>query len=188
MRPFLTLLVILFAAFVILPFSLLMYSRTRVDSPPIAEIWSATDLNPLIRSDAEIIGNWSGKNESLMLSANKSFKYKTPAQVVSGTWAREDFNLYLKDNSGSCCNNMRLITFHNQYFILTDPPNFGEVEGHDWLITAMDSALQNRDASPASTPIKDCPAKSKICNPYDTPENRATFNKKNTLDAPAKKP
>ncbi len=38
------------------------------------------------------------------------------------------------------------------------------------------------------TPVKECPAADKNCNPYDTPENRAIFNKKNVVPAPAKKP
>lgn len=35
--------------------------------------------------------------------------------------------------------------------------------------------------------VKECPAADKNCNPYDTPENRAIFNKKQVAPAPAAK-
>ena len=102
---------ILFTVFIILPFSLFMFNRIY-EFPAPSVIASATDLNPFIRSDAEVLGNWSGPNKTLVLSADKTFKYQTLEHIVTGNWARNDFNLYLKGNSDGCCNNMRFVTLH----------------------------------------------------------------------------
>ena len=64
----------------------------------VANIWmcSALEWNPIIRSDAEVAGTWRDRDQRLALSGDKTFTYRTPSQTTSGTWTRDDWNLYLR--------------------------------------------------------------------------------------------
>lgn len=117
-----------------------MYGRGYF-SPPASEAALAVEFNPFIRSDDEILGKWSTNKQALMLLNDNTFSYQISGRVVTGHWTRQDYDLSLKSDSDDCCNTMRFVKLYNQYFLLTDPPDFSEVEGRQWIDEAIASAL-----------------------------------------------
>lgn len=143
----------LLLAFFIFGFFLFMYGRGYF-SPPASETALAVEFNPFIRSDDEILGKWSTNKQALKLLNDNTFNYQISGRVVKGHWTRQDFDLSLKGDSDDCCNTMRFVKLHNQYFLLTDPPDFSEVEGQQWIDDAMTTALkkeQDADRTDALT-------------------------------------
>jgi hypothetical protein len=129
---------ILFAVIFVVLLFLVMNGQTYI-SPEAQALKNATDLNPSIPSDEEIFGTWTGKNEQLILSTDNHFSHQTPKRLETGTWKRDAFNLHLTgdDYSGG----MRFIKFNKEYLLLTEPPDFSAIEGSEWLIPAIGSAL-----------------------------------------------
>ncbi len=110
-------------------------------STPRTQIAKDVELNPIIRSDEEVLGEWLGNNEKLILLADKTFSYEFSKKLLAGTWERQDFTLQLKGNKDVCCDPMRFVRLHDQYHLLTHPPDFSAIEGRRWLDTAIVSAL-----------------------------------------------
>lgn len=127
---------LLFAAVFLLSYSIFLYSRSHVSSA-VSEIF---DVNPLLRSDDEVIGKWSGKDGQLILAVDKTFIYQTQERTETGNWYRSDWNLYLKGKNYSA--EMRFVTLSEQYLILTHPPDFSTDEGNHGLAEAIVYALQ----------------------------------------------
>ncbi len=138
--------VVAFLGLLIFTFYLLIFVRDY-NNVDVYGIRSVTNISPFIRADAEIVGSWSLKNDVLTLFQDKTFRYQTHARVITGNWMRQDDTLSLMSDSDGCCKAMRFITLHEQYFLLTDPPDFAEVEGVEWLETAIISALKKEKES-----------------------------------------
>jgi hypothetical protein len=80
---------------------------------------SSIEWNPTLKSDADIIGTWSGGGQTVTLAPNMTFRCQSPSTNYSGIWSRDDWNLYLR--SDSYTNTMRFITFREQYRLMTRP-------------------------------------------------------------------
>lgn len=78
------------------------------------------EWNPQINNDTEIIGTWADHGEMLILATNSTFNYDNSAHIVSGTWTRDDWNLYLHGTNFSAT--MRFVQFRGQYRLMTHPP------------------------------------------------------------------
>jgi hypothetical protein len=75
------------------------------------------DLNPWINDDAEIAGTWTDNLVMLTLGTNHTFNYQDSERTFSGTWTRDDFNLYLKGSvSGGT---LRFVQFQGEYRLMT---------------------------------------------------------------------
>ena len=81
---------------------------------------SALEWNPTM-SDTDVVGRWVDRAQTLTLGADKTFTYRTPEQTSSGTWRRDDWNLYLDGESNS--GTMRFVEFRGHLRLLTRPPN-----------------------------------------------------------------
>jgi hypothetical protein len=78
------------------------------------------EWNPTIKSDAEIIGTWTGHGQTVTLASNMSFRCQTPSTNYSGIWSRDDWNLYLRGDSFTYT--MRFVKFRDHYRLMTHPP------------------------------------------------------------------
>ena len=78
------------------------------------------EWNPQILADAEICGAWAGPKATLTLATNRTFNYQSSARTVSGTWTRDDWNLYLRATNYTTT--MRFMQYRGQFHLLTDPP------------------------------------------------------------------
>jgi hypothetical protein len=87
-----------------------------------AEMWfdSAQEWNPTIGSDSEIVGTYADRRETITLAPDKSFTYCAGSQISTGTWGRDDWNLYLTNSNHS--STLRFIQFRGRYRLLTHPP------------------------------------------------------------------
>lgn len=128
----------LFVIALVLLFSFFMYNRSHV-SNDIWEITSSFEFNPVIREG--VSGKWSGNNERLILAGDGTFTYQTAdGHIESGTWKRDDWNLYLEGDGYSA--GMRFVKLNGQYLILTHPPDFSQDETGRLLVDAIASALR----------------------------------------------
>lgn len=82
-------------------------------------IEASLEWNPIISSDAEIIGTWTGRSQTIILSLNNTFSYSTPTENTGGTWTRDDWSLHLK---GGYSGTMRFVRFLEHYRLMTNPP------------------------------------------------------------------
>jgi hypothetical protein len=93
------------------------------------------EWNPKIGNDQEVVGVWTKGQERLELIADGHFVYGIPPTAKIGSWARDDWNLYLKPGvfkPGEPSNVMRFIQFHGHYRILTHPPDEPDSWNHDY--------------------------------------------------------
>jgi hypothetical protein len=82
---------------------------------------SSLEWNPTIHSDTEIVGTWTDHRETLTLVPNNTFDYRTATRTVSGSWTRNDWNLYLHNTDFSAT--MRFIQFRGRYRLMAHPPS-----------------------------------------------------------------
>jgi hypothetical protein len=75
------------------------------------------ELNPWINNDADVVGTWAERRVMLRLATNHTFNYNSPARTVSGTWTRNDWNLYL--NGSNFGATMRFVQFRGRYRLMT---------------------------------------------------------------------
>lgn len=86
------------------------------------------EWNPSIRSDAEVLGIWTDRSETLCLESDQTFTYRSPTQTASGTWTRGDWNLYLKCSPQ--LPTMRFVQLGGSYRLMTRPPE--DPDEWDW--------------------------------------------------------
>lgn len=79
------------------------------------------EWNPTIKHDSDIIGSWRGDQQKIRLHRDFSFGAQLEGKSLTGTWSRDDWNLYLTDNSGSL-HTMRFIEDSNELLLLPYPP------------------------------------------------------------------
>ena len=80
----------------------------------------AIEWNPTIGSDTEVLGTWADRAQIVTLQSDKTFTFRTSAQTTTGTWTRDDWNLYLHGDSYS--GTMRFVQFRGHYRLMTKPP------------------------------------------------------------------
>ena len=80
---------------------------------------AAIEWNPTIGSDTEVIGTYADGAQTVTLQSDKTFTHRTPSQTTSGTWTRDDWNLYLRGDSYS--GTMRFIQVRGHYRLMTQP-------------------------------------------------------------------
>jgi len=77
------------------------------------------EMNPWINNDAEVVGMWVDHSITLTLATNHTFNYISPARTVSGTWTRDDYNLYLNGSNFAAA--MRFVQFRDRYRLMAHP-------------------------------------------------------------------
>lgn len=83
---------------------------------------SQTDWNPLFAPDSEIAGTWSDSREKMILHPDHTFTYHSGKDRFSGTWSRQDWNLYLHLKSRAEHREMRVIRYFGKLRLMTHPP------------------------------------------------------------------
>jgi hypothetical protein len=78
------------------------------------------EWNPTIASDADVLGTWVDRTQTITLAANYTFTDRAPSQFTTGTWTRHDWNLYLRGGNYSAT--MRFVKFRAVYRLITNPP------------------------------------------------------------------
>lgn len=86
------------------------------------ELWFEASMvwNPRIGSDAEVVGTWVGKDETLTLASDKTFSRRTGSGTSAGTWSRYHWNLTLSSKESS--DKMLFIQFRGRNRLMTHPP------------------------------------------------------------------
>ena len=79
---------------------------------------ASLELNPNIVNDADIVGTWTNRVEVVTLTPDHTFRYRVPDHTFSGTWTRDDWNLYLHSATDGN-QTMRFIQFRGNYRLLT---------------------------------------------------------------------
>jgi len=76
------------------------------------------ESNPLIRSDAEILGTYSGKHLTVSILPDGTCIYDEYSIKKTGIWSRDDWNLLLSGTNLSV--QMRFIQFRGKYRLQED--------------------------------------------------------------------
>jgi hypothetical protein len=87
---------------------------------------AALEWNPTISDDAQVIGTWADRAQSVTLHADHTFTCRIASQVARGRWKRDDWNLYLSGDSFG--RTMRFVQFRGEYRLMTESP----VEPDEW--------------------------------------------------------
>jgi len=88
----------------------------------VINVTGEPEWNPVIKNDAEVAGVWTDSQHKLKLTADHHFTYRDHDVVTSGTWSRDDWNLYLKSgapDSHGAPTNLRFIEYKGHYRVLT---------------------------------------------------------------------
>ncbi len=84
---------------------------------------AATELNPIIRADAEILGTYADSTESFALLANHTFIHQTRYGRCPGTWSRTDFNVSFHEAGAATSIEMRFIQYFGKFRLLPRLPD-----------------------------------------------------------------
>jgi len=84
------------------------------------------EWNPVIRSDAPVLGTWSDGRETVTLHADHRFDFHSPNERFSGEWSRFDFNPRLKAKRTD--SEMRFVMYGSNIYLMPRPP--GDID--DW--------------------------------------------------------
>jgi len=90
------------------------------------------EWNPEIKDDVVVEGIWDDQHHTLQLESNHGFTYQDNGVVTTGTWKREDWNLYLTPQGNIPKNwppNSRFIRYQNRLRVLIHDP--GDPDGWD---------------------------------------------------------
>jgi hypothetical protein len=75
--------------------------------------------NPRIVSNSSVIGKWEGVGKTVHLKEDFTFERRSMDWITSGTWKRNDFNLYLQPSGGWGPTRMRFIAFDGELRLQT---------------------------------------------------------------------
>ncbi len=79
------------------------------------------EWNPSIQSDSDAWGTWEGGGYLIDLNADLTYDAVLKDESINGTWAREDWNLYLTGADGRE-RYMRFVEDSGQLILLPKPP------------------------------------------------------------------
>jgi hypothetical protein len=98
----------------------------------VINVTGEPEWNPEIKNDREVVGIWTDPHHKLELTADHHFTYLDHEVTTTGVWARDDWNLYLKNDASVSNDSARLfrfIEYQGHYRVLTNPP--GDPDGWD---------------------------------------------------------
>ena len=75
------------------------------------------EWNPAIRGDAEVFGPWENRTEMVALRPDHTFDYRIGSQTTTGTWTRDDWNLYL--HKGHATGTMKFVKYRRHLRLMT---------------------------------------------------------------------
>ena len=99
---------------VLIPIIFIAYNE--VTSPEI-------EWNPLISSDAEILGEYSDEEELLTLNENGKFSFVAKGKIYQGVWSRNDWNVNLISTGDFPYAYLRLIFHSDNYHLVKGTEN-----------------------------------------------------------------
>ena len=79
------------------------------------------EWNPAIRSDAEVFGTWGDRAKTVVLRPDHTLDYWDNARLTSGTWTRNDWNLFIYDE-GHKVRTMEFVKYRGHLRLMPDPP------------------------------------------------------------------
>ena len=79
------------------------------------------EWNPTIKSDAEVFGIWEDRAKTVVLRPDHTFDYRDNARLTSGTWTRDDWNLFMY-NKGHEARMMEFVEYRGRLRLMPDPP------------------------------------------------------------------